>query len=76
MSKLAIFMIIAVSHFFRALGLRTCRFHPTCSRYAIDAFQQVSFFSASWLVLKRILRCQPFDAGGFDPVSSSIQRNS
>jgi putative membrane protein insertion efficiency factor len=74
MSRIAVFLIVTISHFFRTVGIRACRFHPTCSRYAIDAFHEFSFFAASWLVLKRILRCQPFSAGGFDPVS--LQRNS
>ncbi len=43
-----------------------CRFHPTCSAYALRVFETESIFKASYLTLYRILRCQPFCAGGFD----------
>ncbi len=46
----------------------TCRFHPTCSNYAIDAFENYSFLSASLLTIWRILRCKPFSKGGYDPI--------
>ena len=46
----------------------TCRYHPTCSNYAIDAYENYNFFKASLLTLWRILRCNPFSKGGFDPI--------
>lgn len=46
----------------------SCRFTPTCSRYALEAFQTHNFFVASWLTIWRILRCNPFTRGGYDPV--------
>ncbi len=46
----------------------TCRFTPTCSAYAIDAFMKRGFFVGSALTVWRILRCNPFCAGGYDPV--------
>ena len=45
-----------------------CRFHPTCSNYAIGCLQSKSLISALVLILKRIGRCHPFSRGGFDPV--------
>lgn len=45
-----------------------CRFYPTCSSYAIEAFTKYSFLKASFLTLKRILRCNPFCKGGIDPL--------
>lgn len=45
-----------------------CRFRPTCSDYAIEALRQHGIFKGLWLSIKRILRCNPFHAGGFDPV--------
>jgi putative membrane protein insertion efficiency factor len=45
-----------------------CRFHPTCSRYAVDAFNQYGVFKGAWLSLKRIGRCHPWGDSGFDPV--------
>jgi len=46
----------------------TCRYHPSCSQYAKEAFETHNFFYASWLSLYRILRCNPFSKGGYDPV--------
>ena len=45
-----------------------CRFHPTCSRYAIDALNTKTFFQAILLIIKRISKCHPFHNGGYDPV--------
>lgn len=45
-----------------------CRFYPTCSNYAIDALNEYGFFKGSFLSLKRIIRCNPFNKGGYDPV--------
>ncbi len=45
-----------------------CRFTPTCSAYAIEAFQKRGFFAGMILSTWRILRCNPFCKGGYDPV--------
>ncbi len=45
-----------------------CRYRPTCSEYAKQAYKTRSFFYASWLSLYRIIRCNPFSKGGYDPV--------
>lgn len=45
-----------------------CRFYPTCSTYAIQAFSKRGFFVGAILTAGRIFRCQPFCKGGFDPV--------
>lgn len=49
----------------------SCRFKPTCSQYALEAFTKFNFFYASFLSIKRILRCNPFSKGGYDPVPLS-----
>jgi len=45
-----------------------CRFTPTCSAYAVEAFTKRGFFVGSLLTVWRILRCNPFSRGGYDPV--------
>lgn len=45
-----------------------CRFTPSCSQYATQAIRKYGAARGSWLAIKRILRCHPFCAGGYDPV--------
>ena len=45
-----------------------CRFTPTCSAYAIEAFRKRGFFIGLILTVWRLLRCHPFSKGGYDPV--------
>jgi uncharacterized protein len=45
-----------------------CRFEPTCSTYAMEAVEKYGAIKGTWFGVKRILRCQPFSKGGYDPV--------
>ncbi|MCR6098479.1 membrane protein insertion efficiency factor YidD [Salipaludibacillus agaradhaerens] len=54
----------------------TCRFYPTCSHYGIEAISRFGIFKGGWLTLKRILKCQPFHPGGFDPVPEKKKKES
>lgn len=49
-----------------------CRFIPTCSEYAIEAIERFGFFRGGALSLWRIVRCNPFCKGGYDPVPQKI----
>ena len=46
----------------------SCRFIPTCSQYALEALQKYGPIKGSYLAVRRILRCNPFAKGGYDPV--------
>jgi len=46
----------------------SCRFEPSCSAYALDALRLHGGLRGSWLVVRRLARCQPFCTGGYDPV--------
>jgi putative membrane protein insertion efficiency factor len=54
--------------FARLLPANTCRFYPTCSHYGYEAIQKHGALKGSWLAIKRVARCQPFNPGGYDPV--------
>src|SRR5437660_86550 len=46
----------------------SCRFHPSCSAYAVEALTKHGALRGSWLALRRLLRCGPWHPGGYDPV--------
>lgn len=48
--------------------LHSCRFNPSCSVYALEAFDQHGLFRGGWMVMTRLLRCRPFGRYGYDPV--------
>ncbi|MBM43668.1 MAG: membrane protein insertion efficiency factor YidD [Phycisphaerae bacterium] len=50
---------------------RHCRYHPTCSHYAVEAIQVHGPFKGAWLATRRVLRCHPLAGAGFDPVPPS-----
>jgi putative membrane protein insertion efficiency factor len=52
----------------RALPAGTCRFTPTCSHYGYEAIAKYGLIKGGWLATWRVLRCQPFNPGGYDPV--------
>ncbi len=46
----------------------SCRYQPTCSQYALTALARFGALRGGWMAFTRILRCNPFSKGGFDPV--------
>lgn len=53
-----------------------CRFYPTCSHYAEDAISTYGVTKGSYLTLRRLLKCHPWHAGGFDPVIKPAQTST
>jgi uncharacterized protein len=68
MSRLAVLLIrfyqLAISPL---LGPR-CRYHPTCSEYAIEALRRYGIIKGGWLTIRRLGRCHPWGGSGHDPV--------
>ena len=55
---------------------KMCKYNPTCSHYALVAFQRFNFFKAFFLSLWRILRCNPWSKGGYDPVPEKSSKQT
>ena len=68
MKYIATFLIKLYRKFISPLKPPCCRFTPTCSAYALEAYQKRGFFVGTALTVWRILRCNPFSKGGYDPV--------
>lgn len=52
----------------------SCRFHPTCSHYGLEAIETHGALKGSWLAVRRISKCHPFHEGGYDPVPEKIDK--
>ncbi|MBU0729079.1 MAG: membrane protein insertion efficiency factor YidD [Proteobacteria bacterium] len=68
MKKILVVLIRAYQVALSPLIPPSCRFTPTCSRYAIEAINVHGAWRGMYLTLRRLLRCHPFHPGGYDPV--------
>jgi putative membrane protein insertion efficiency factor len=64
----AAFLITLYQRLISPLFPPSCRFYPTCSQYAKEAILRHGLLRGSYLAARRILRCHPFNPGGYDPV--------
>ena len=76
MKTLCILLVKFYRKYISPLKPPCCRFTPTCSAYALEAFSEWGFFCGFYLTLMRILRCHPFCRGGFDPVPINRRRRA
>lgn len=68
MKHVLIALLRLYRHAISPLYGQVCRYHPTCSAYALEAITVHGSLRGSWLALRRVLACHPWAAGGFDPV--------
>jgi hypothetical protein len=68
MKSVLILIIRVYQKFISPILGSNCRFHPTCSQYAILAIEKYGAIKGSRLSIKRILKCHPFHPGGYDPL--------
>lgn len=69
MKKVMIWLIRFYRRYLSPLkGHGTCKYYPTCSQYAIEAIEKYGAGKGTLLAVWRILRCNPFSKGGYDPV--------
>ncbi|MFA7270873.1 MAG: membrane protein insertion efficiency factor YidD [Sterolibacterium sp.] len=68
MNKLLVLLVRIYRLTLSPLMGRNCRFHPSCSEYAIEALEKHGGCRGCWLAAKRVSRCHPWHPGGYDPV--------
>ncbi|MBQ8732595.1 MAG: membrane protein insertion efficiency factor YidD [Oscillospiraceae bacterium] len=71
----AIWLVRFYQRFISPLKAPTCRFYPTCSAYALTAFERFGFFKGLFLTVKRLLKCHPLHPGGIDYVPEKKPKN-
>lgn len=68
MKKLLLRLIIFYRKYLSPLKSTKCPYYPSCSQYGLDAVERFGFMKGGLLTIWRILRCNPFSKGGYDPV--------
>ncbi len=69
MTRLALALILFYRRFVSPALPPACRFVPTCSEYGYEAIAKYGIIKGGWLAAWRVLRCNPFACGGYDPVA-------
>lgn len=72
-NSLAIFLIRCYQIVLSPILPPSCRHIPTCSNYALSAYKKYPFLDATFLSIRRILRCNPFFKGGYDPLPENFK---
>jgi putative membrane protein insertion efficiency factor len=78
MSDVLVRVLVALVHAYQLLlgpilG-SSCRFTPSCSSYAIEALERHGAIRGTWLSVRRVLRCHPFQRAGYDPVPAGTEK--
>jgi putative membrane protein insertion efficiency factor len=68
MKEFLVFLIKLYRKYISPLKHPCCRFYPSCSQYALEALEKYGVLKGGFMAIKRILRCNPFNPGGYDPV--------
>ncbi|MEZ5315380.1 MAG: membrane protein insertion efficiency factor YidD [Chlamydiales bacterium] len=74
MKNILIFLIHIYRLLISPLLGPSCRFVPSCSEYAQDALKKHPLFKACWLICKRLIKCGPWNKGGYDPLPHPLNR--
>ena len=72
------YFLIGLIKIYQLIPINThdlCKYHPTCSEYTMQAIIEYGSIKGMYLGIKRIIRCNPFSKGGYDPVPKKIERN-
>lgn len=66
--RAAVLLVLGYQKLVSPLLPPSCRFTPTCSSYAMISLERYGVLKGGWLALRRVIRCHPWNPGGYDPV--------
>ncbi|MBI5890512.1 MAG: membrane protein insertion efficiency factor YidD [Nitrosomonadales bacterium] len=68
MKKILLLLVRGYQLLIRPVLPPSCRFSPSCSQYSIEAITKYGALKGLWLTIRRVIRCNPWNPGGYDPV--------
>ena len=74
MKKIFLWLIRFYKKYISVHTLPSCKYYPTCSQYGLEAIERFGAFKGGLLTVWRILRCNPFSKGGYDPVPEKKEK--